>query len=281
MSAAGVGSAGMDAVVMPGIGLVMAAVRRGVTGRRLDPVRVPAVRVATPPRPVVAGAAGLAVVRLPAEAGFAVVGLAVVGLAAAGRAVVAFAAAARRGATTRSAVAFRTGFAVLAGLAAIGLAAIGLAATDLAAIGLAAIGLAAIGLAAIGLAAIGLAAIGLAADRMPALAAAGLVADPRAGFADDVEEADERVLAAAVRLGVLGLGTVGRVVVVVRTTVDLALARATVEAEGFAPERAGDLVGAFLAAAIRVFLLANDCGLVSAWRLRNPAWPQGVGAGAS
>jgi len=32
---------------------------------------------------------------------------------------------------------------------------------------------------------------------------------------------------------------------------------------------AAGLVGAFLAAAIGMFLLANDCGLVSAWRLRS------------
>jgi len=76
--------------------------------------------------------------------------------------------------------------------------------------------------------------------------------------------------AATPRLGVLGFGTVGRVVVVVRT-VAVPVFRAAVVA----------LVGAFLAAAIRVFLLANDCGLVSAWRLRIPAWTQGVGAGAS
>ena len=38
---------------------------------------------------------------------------------------------------------------------------------------------------------------------------------------------------------------------------------------GSAPEAAG-LVGAFLAAGIEVFLLANDCGHVCAGRLRGP-----------
>jgi hypothetical protein len=61
------------------------------------------------------------------------------------------------------------------------------------------------------------------------------------------------VRADGVRSGVLGFGTAGRVVVVVRAVVPVE--RAPVA-----------LVGAFLAAAIRVFLLANDCGLVSAWR---------------
>jgi hypothetical protein len=46
-------------------------------------------------------------------------------------------------------------------------------------------------------------------------------------------------------------------------------------ARGGVPERFVafvGLTGAFLAAAIRVFLLANDCGHVSARRLRDPAW---------
>jgi hypothetical protein len=101
------------------------------------------------------------------------------------------------------------------------------------------------------------------APRPPAFAA-DATAPPR----PDGEAADAADAAAGLRLGVVGFGTVGRVVVVVRV---VAAARACVP----------DLVGAFLAAAIWVFLLANDCGLVSAWRLRNPAWTQGVGAGVS
>jgi hypothetical protein len=87
--------------------------------------------------------------------------------------------------------------------------------------------------------------------------------------------------------GVDGLGTAGRVVVVVRA-VEVAGFRAAAAATFFPadavaavaraafPAPVVALVGAFLAAAIRVFLLANDCGLVSAWRLRIPAWTQGV-----
>jgi hypothetical protein len=76
--------------------------------------------------------------------------------------------------------------------------------------------------------------------------------------------------AAGLGLGLVGLGTAGRVVVVVRAVVVLVVRDVAAATLGFD----ADLVGAFLAAAIRVFLLANDCGLVSARRLRIPAWTQ-------
>ncbi|WP_203731428.1 hypothetical protein [Paractinoplanes durhamensis] len=149
-----------------------------------------------------------------------------------------------------------------------------------------------------------MAVVGLAAARPAAVRAAVLPARPAftlaavplfreisdrfvvVDFADAAAEAGAGFTADravdAVRFGVVGLGTTGRVVVVVRTVVVFVVrevAAATFVPAAFA--RAGfpeveALVGAFLAAAIWVFLLANDCGLVSAWRLRIPAWTQGV-----
>jgi hypothetical protein len=206
MSAAGVGSGGIVADIIPGIGLAAAEVRRGVTGRRL---------VAAP------RFAALATV-------FVVAALLAAGFWETGFGAVVF--------VGRSdlATGFATGFAtVLAACPPIVFTAVALVAAVF-------------------------------------LASAAFLA----------EEA-----AAPPRLGVLGLGTAGRVVVVVRAVVVpvfRADAAGTFLTAGFVfPAPVVALVGAFLAAAIRVFLLANDCGLVSAWRLRNPAWTQGVGAGAS
>jgi hypothetical protein len=128
------------------------------------------------------------------------------------------------------------------------------------------------------------------ADRPPptVLAATVLAATV---LAASVLEATAGLRVAAALLGEAGLGTVGRVVVVVRTVAVVAFraaaaatflpaglgaGEATTARPVFFPAPAVALVGAFLAAAIRVFLLANDCGLVSAWRLRIPAWTQGV-----
>jgi hypothetical protein len=107
------------------------------------------------------------------------------------------------------------------------------------------------------------------------LAEADVAADFAAvGLATDLTAAGLAVDFAVVRFGLVGFGTAGRVVVVVRAVVVFAVRE--VAAATFFPPTVEALVGAFLAAAIWVFLLANDCGLVSAWRLRIPAWTQGA-----
>ncbi|WP_203807204.1 hypothetical protein [Paractinoplanes tereljensis] len=292
MSAAGVGSGGIVAVVMPGIGLSAAAARRGVTGRLLREAARPAAAVFTPavrvepafrPAPRVDAAP---VRDAEAAAGFEVVGLGGgvgfgAGLAAPARVTVALPAAVRPTAalpavtrpaeacpgTARPAVVrpARARAAVLPASPAFTAEPIPLfreisdraAAADFAVSTDFAV---AEVLVAAALAADGLAVDALAADRAEADFTAGFVA--------------------VARFGVLGLGTAGRVVVVVRTVVVLVVRE--VAAATFVPAvpaglpGADALVEAFLAAAIWVFLLANDCGLVSAWRLRIPAWTQGV-----
>jgi hypothetical protein len=97
-----------------------------------------------------------------------------------------------------------------------------------------------------------LAATGFTEAVLAALRAAGVAADVRAGEPGAAGR-DGRAEAAAGCLAVARTGVPEGV-------------------EGLLPAPVAGLVGAFLAAAIWVFLLANDCGLVSAWRLRVPAW---------
>ncbi|WP_157437765.1 hypothetical protein [Actinoplanes subtropicus] len=308
MSAAGVDSGGIVADITPGIGLTAAEVRRGVTGRRLPAA------FATPR--FAAFASVFVVAAVPTVAALPATGFLATGFFETGFGAVTLAG------RTDLAADLATGFAtVFAAFTPIVFTAVALVTaafltgavrclatvTVLAAVFAATLEAAAAFEADADLAAPAFAAA--AFDTDPAFDAAAPVFDTAPAFDTDPAfdaaapavdaapafDADPAFAAAPAfraaedvappRSGVLGLGTAGRVVVVVRTVaapVFRAAAAATFLTAGFDfPAPVVALVGAFLAAAIRVFLLANDCGLVSAWRLRIPAWTQGVGAGVS